>query len=259
VRDADVYIVDVPGAELVVDGVDPRATVILDASAHDGDGGPDAPLQARLFIYQRNVERGAGWIASLQTELSPALERPRREELLLLLPLAEAPEEEVHEDRNVLAALAQRRHAERHHVETVEEILAEAPRLHHRGEVPVRGGDDADVDRHRPIAADALDLARLEDAQQRRLEIERQLADLVEEEGAAARPLERTRAVGAGFAYHVGAATGSLTPTVIGLFQDRGMALTSAMAACIALAGMLVIAVLWMGPETRGRQLTAET
>jgi MFS transporter, SHS family, lactate transporter len=68
-----------------------------------------------------------------------------------------------------------------------------------------------------------------------------------------------TRAVGAGFAYHVGAATGSLTPTVIGLFQDRGMALTSAMAACIALAGMLVIAVLWMGPETRGRQLTAET
>jgi len=68
-----------------------------------------------------------------------------------------------------------------------------------------------------------------------------------------------TRAVGAGFAYHVGAATGSLTPTVIGLFQDRGMALSSAMAACIALAGLLVIAVIWMGPETRGRQLTAET
>jgi SHS family lactate transporter-like MFS transporter len=67
-----------------------------------------------------------------------------------------------------------------------------------------------------------------------------------------------TRAVGAGFAYHVGAATGSLTPTVIGLFQDRGMALSSAMAACIALAGVLVIAVMWMGPETRGRQLTAE-
>jgi SHS family lactate transporter-like MFS transporter len=68
-----------------------------------------------------------------------------------------------------------------------------------------------------------------------------------------------TRAVGAGFAYHVGAATGSLTPTVIGLFQDRGMALSSAMAACIALAGVLVVAVIWMGPETRGRQLTAET
>jgi MFS transporter, SHS family, lactate transporter len=62
-----------------------------------------------------------------------------------------------------------------------------------------------------------------------------------------------TRAVGAGFAYHVGAAVGSFTPTLIGLFQDRGMALSSAMALCIALAGVLVIATLWTGPETRGR------
>ena len=31
VRHADVYVVDVPGAELVVDGVDPRALMILDA------------------------------------------------------------------------------------------------------------------------------------------------------------------------------------------------------------------------------------
>jgi SHS family lactate transporter-like MFS transporter len=67
-----------------------------------------------------------------------------------------------------------------------------------------------------------------------------------------------TRAVGAGFAYHVGAATGSFTPTVIGLFQDRGMELSSAMALCIALAGVLVIAVIWMGPETRGRQFHAD-
>ncbi len=67
-----------------------------------------------------------------------------------------------------------------------------------------------------------------------------------------------TRAVGAGFAYHVGAATGSFTPTVIGLFQDRGMELSSAMALCIALAGVLVIAVIWAGPETRGRQFHAD-
>jgi SHS family lactate transporter-like MFS transporter len=67
-----------------------------------------------------------------------------------------------------------------------------------------------------------------------------------------------TRAVGAGFAYHVGAAAGSFTPTLIGVFQDRGMALSSAMGLCIALAGALVIAVIWMGPETRGRQFTAE-
>jgi MFS transporter, SHS family, lactate transporter len=66
-----------------------------------------------------------------------------------------------------------------------------------------------------------------------------------------------TRAVGAGFAYHVGAAIGSFTPTIIGYFQDRGMELATAMALCIALAGVLVIAVLWMGPETRGRVFDA--
>ena len=65
------------------------------------------------------------------------------------------------------------------------------------------------------------------------------------------------RAVGAGFAYHVGAAVGSFTPTIIGVFQDRGMPLGSAMAFSIALAGVLVIATVWMGPETRGRQLQA--
>jgi len=77
VRDADVYIVDVPGAELVVDGVDPRAMVIVDArTPEDADGGGAvSAAQARLFIYQRNVERGAGSIASLEAELAGALER----------------------------------------------------------------------------------------------------------------------------------------------------------------------------------------
>ena len=66
-----------------------------------------------------------------------------------------------------------------------------------------------------------------------------------------------TRAVGAGFAYHVGAAIGSFTPTIIGYLKDGGMELSMAMALCIAIAGVLVIAVLWMGPETRGRVFDA--
>src|SRR5258707_10353 len=65
------------------------------------------------------------------------------------------------------------------------------------------------------------------------------------------------RAVGGGFAYHVGAALGSFTPTIIGAMQDRGVALGTAMAFCIALAGVLVIATVWMGPETRGREVHA--
>jgi hypothetical protein len=80
VRDADVFIVDVPGAELVVDGVDPRAMVIVDARPPEdtelaGPPSDQARLQARLFIYQRNVERGAGSITALEAELSSALER----------------------------------------------------------------------------------------------------------------------------------------------------------------------------------------
>ena len=63
------------------------------------------------------------------------------------------------------------------------------------------------------------------------------------------------RAVGAGFAYHVGAGLGSFTPYMVGALQDRGVPLTTAMATCIVLSGLLVILFVWLGPETRGRPL----
>src|SRR5215813_11437631 len=66
------------------------------------------------------------------------------------------------------------------------------------------------------------------------------------------------RAVGAGFAYHVGAGLGSSTPFIVGMMQDRGYALSTAMAACIAGSGALVILMLWLGPETRGTHFRAE-
>lgn len=64
------------------------------------------------------------------------------------------------------------------------------------------------------------------------------------------------RAAGAGLAYHVGAATSSLMPYIVGTLQDRGIALANAMAVCIAITGSLVIVLLWLGPETRGRTLS---
>jgi len=71
VREAEVYVVDLPGAELVVDGVDPRAMLVLDAPpAEDG-----APPRVRVFVYQRNVERAAGSLEALDAELGAALER----------------------------------------------------------------------------------------------------------------------------------------------------------------------------------------
>jgi SHS family lactate transporter-like MFS transporter len=66
-----------------------------------------------------------------------------------------------------------------------------------------------------------------------------------------------SRAVGAGFAYQSGAAIASVGPTLIGTMTDRGMALNSAMAICIAIGGALVIFLLWLGPETRGRAFEA--
>jgi len=65
------------------------------------------------------------------------------------------------------------------------------------------------------------------------------------------------RGIGPGFAYHAGAALGSVTPTVIGVLQRRGLPLSDAMAIVIALAGAIVATVIWFGPETRGRQFTA--
>jgi len=62
------------------------------------------------------------------------------------------------------------------------------------------------------------------------------------------------RAAGAGFAYHVGAGVGSLTPALVGRFQDLGFSLPFAMGACIAGSGILVVALIWLGPETRGRE-----
>jgi hypothetical protein len=44
-------------------------------------------------------------------------------------------------------------------------------------------------------------------------------------------------------------------PYLVGALQDRGLALPSAMAACIAITGSLVILLMWLGPETRGRTL----
>jgi len=65
------------------------------------------------------------------------------------------------------------------------------------------------------------------------------------------------RGAGAGFAYHLGAGVGSFTPTLVGMLQDRGLALPTAMSACIAVSGTLLIALIWMGPETRGTEFRA--
>ena len=110
-------------------------------------------------------------------------------EALLQLAVVDA-DEVLDQRRDVLAPLAQRRDLDVDDVEAVVEVVAELARLDLAPQVAVGGGDDADVDLDRRRGADRQDLLRLDGAQQLDLQAERQVADLVEEDGAAAGALE---------------------------------------------------------------------
>ena len=88
------------------------------------------------------------------------------------------------------APLAQRRHRDLDHLQAVIEILAELAAQHHRFEVAVGGGDDADVDVDRFVAAKLGELRVLQHVQQLGLERRLHLADLVEEDRAGVGLLE---------------------------------------------------------------------
>jgi tetratricopeptide (TPR) repeat protein len=65
---------DMPGAEVVADGVDPRSGVLLDTPARTGDAVAGSPKATRMFVYQRNVERSAEDVADLPDELYALIE-----------------------------------------------------------------------------------------------------------------------------------------------------------------------------------------
>ncbi len=100
-------------------------------------------------------------------------------------------EQAAHQEGQVVEAVAQGGHAHLDDREAVEEIGAEAPGVDLATQVAVGGGDDAHVDALDALAADAADLALAQGAQQLGLQLQRQLPQLVEEDGAAVRPLER--------------------------------------------------------------------
>ena len=74
---------------------------------------------------------------------------------------------------------------DREDVEAVIEVLAEAALLDEVEQALVGRRDQADVDLHGFLRADRIDLALLDGAQELDLRVERQLADLVEEQRAA--------------------------------------------------------------------------
>lgn len=70
--DSEVYVSDLPGVEVVVDSVDPRAAVLVEPPM---PGEPSDAPPGRVFVYQANVERLAASLERIEPELQAALER----------------------------------------------------------------------------------------------------------------------------------------------------------------------------------------
>jgi hypothetical protein len=78
----------------------------------------------------------------------------------------------------------------RHHVEAVVKVLAESPFAHRALEVAVRGRENAHIHLNRLGSAHAFECLLLEHAQDLRLNAERDVADFVEQDGAAVGSLD---------------------------------------------------------------------
>src|SRR5688500_5126747 len=83
--------------------------------------------------------------------------------------------------RDVIGPLAERRDVHRDEVEAKEEILAEAAVGDGALEIVIRRGEDAHVHLTGLAPTDALDLLRLDGAQQLRLRLRAEVTDLIEE------------------------------------------------------------------------------
>jgi putative MFS transporter len=64
------------------------------------------------------------------------------------------------------------------------------------------------------------------------------------------------RGVGPGFCYHAGAAMGAVMPTLLGAMQDRGVSAVTGMSVTMVASAVLAMSMVWLGPETRGREFT---
>src|SRR2546426_6024629 len=105
----------------------------------------------------------------------------------------ELPFEGLHQDRNLLPSLPERRDADLDHVQAGIKVLAELMRPHGCFEVAGGSGDQPRICADDLFSADARELAVLQNVEQLGLKPERHLADLVEHERALVRQLEPAR------------------------------------------------------------------
>jgi hypothetical protein len=88
------------------------------------------------------------------------------------------------ERRDIVRALAERGQANFENVQAIEEVLAEEALTDAFGQIDIGGGDNPDIEAHAFVAAEALDLAFLENAQKASLKADGHIADFIEEDGA---------------------------------------------------------------------------
>ena len=93
-------------------------------------------------------------------------------------------------NRDVLAALAQRRDHERNHVEPIEQILAKTTGLDLMLQALIGGRDDAHIHSHGHGCADRLETLFFENAQHLGLRLEGHVADFIQKQCSAISQLE---------------------------------------------------------------------
>jgi len=139
--------------------------------------------------------------AQLAHVAGPAVERERLDGVGPEVPQLAEPEarEEVLGERlEVVRSVAKRRGSEREHCEAPVQVGAETASADEFFEVRVRRGDHPHVNVPHALGAERTHLADLERAEKPRLEVERELGDLVDEERPLVRLLEDAVMAGGG-------------------------------------------------------------
>src|SRR5690606_34244874 len=110
--------------------------------------------------------------------------------------LAEALEEGLRQDQDVVLALTQGREDDLDHGQAIKQILTERAIGHAFLQIGIGGGENADVDGNFLASADTLDPLVLQEAEQLDLEQERDLADFIEEKRASLGAFDAALALG---------------------------------------------------------------
>src|ERR1041384_2357063 len=99
-----------------------------------------------------------------------------------------------HQPFDIFQPFPQRGNVDRENVQAVKQVASELSAAGHLREVSMGGCDDADIDLHGPCTAETLELVLLENAKQLRLQFERNVPDLIQEQRAAVCAFEPSEA-----------------------------------------------------------------